>query len=245
MKIPTTIANWIADAEASYVDSLDRWFPDDFDRVAFCADTPAMAERLGERWTTSTASAAKARLEELALSAFRGAYLGALALISAYDASVDPADALDRLTRPLSDAEHDLLDDRLADDVALLESGLALEVSRRGEAGPRASTALALARRLADPLRAILAPGLSVGAKALVSLGAKSGPMSKVLSGVVNVAIAVATLRYAVAVEADDAEGDGALSFDAAQFDAAFRDADGADRAAHEGLADGDDGEDE
>lgn len=226
MKIPTTIANWIADAEASYVDSLDRWFPEDFDRVAFCADTPVMAERLGERWTTSTASAAKARLEELALSAFRGAYLGALALISAYDAVVDPSDALDRLTRPLTDAEHDLLDDRFADDVALVEAGLALDASRSGDASPHAAAALSVARRVADPLRAILAPGLSVGAKALVSLGAKSGSMSKVLSGVVNVAIAVASLRYAVAVEADEADGDGALAFDAGQFDAAFRETD-------------------
>ena len=223
MKIPTTIANWIADAEVSYVDSLDRWFPDDFDRVAFCADTPAMAERLGERWATSTAAAAQARLEELALAAFRGAYLGALALISAYDQQVDPAEALDRLTRPLSDAEHDLLDDRLADDVAVVESGLALDARRRGDANPRAAAALEIARRLADPLRAILAPGLSVGAKALATLGAKSGPMSKVLSGVVNVAIAVAALRYAVAVEADEGESGDALAFDSAQFDAAFR----------------------
>ncbi len=229
MRIPTTIANWIADAEATYVDSLDRWFPEDFDRVAFCADTPAMAERLGERWTTSTASAAKARLEELSLSAFRGAYLGALALISAYDQEADPTDALDRLTRPLSDAEHDLFDDRLADDVAIVESGLALDAARRSDASPRAAAALDLARRIADPLRAILAPGLSLGAKALVSLGAKTGPMSKVLSGVVNVAIAVAALRYAVSVEADEAEGGPLLAFDSAQFDAAFRETGDAD----------------
>ena len=188
-----------------------------------------MAERLGERWTASTAAAAKARLEELALSAFRGAYLGSLALISAYDQEVDPTEALDRLTRPLSDDEHDLLDDRLADDVALVESGLALDAARRSDASPRAATALRVARRVADPLRAILAPGLSVGAKALVSLGAKSGPMSKVLSGVVNVAIAVAALRYAVAVEADGAEDAPALAFDSAQFDAAFRESDDSD----------------
>ena len=173
MRIPTTIANWIADAEGAYVESLDRWFPDDFDRAAFCGDTPLMAERLGERWASSTAAAAKARLEELALSAFRGAYLGALALVAAYDAEADPRDALDRLTRPLSDTEHDLLDERLAEDVAVVESGLALDAARRGDASPRAAAALELARRVADPLRAILAPGLSTGAKALLALGAK------------------------------------------------------------------------
>lgn len=222
MRIPTTIANWIADAEGAYVESLDRWFPDDFDRAAFCGDTPLMAERLGERWASSTAAAAKARLEELALSAFRGAYLGALALVAAYDAEADPRDALDRLTRPLSDTEHDLLDERLAEDVAVVESGLALDAARRGDASPRAAAALEVARRVADPLRAILAPGLSTGAKALLALGAKGSIMSKVLSGVVNVAVSVAALRYAVAVEADDAEGVPPLDFDAAQFDAAF-----------------------
>ena len=223
MKIPTTIANWVADAESAYGESLDAWFPVDFDREAFCADVPAMAERLGETWTSSTASAARARLEELALAAFRGAYVGALALLAAYDDEADPREALDRLTRPLSDAERDVLDDRLADDVALVEAGLALDSPRRGEGSPRAAAALALARLVAEPLRALLAPGLSVGAKAVVSLGARTGPVSKVLTGVVHVALAVASLRHVVAAEADLSEGVDPLRFDPAQFEAAFR----------------------
>lgn len=223
MKIPTTIANWVADAESAYGESLDAWFPIDFDRATFCADVPAMAERLGETWSSSTAAAAKARLEELALAAFRGAYVGTLALLAAYDEQADPREALDRLTRPLSDAERDILDDRLADDVALVEAGLALDSPRRGEGSPRAVVALELSRLVAEPLRALLAPGLSVGAKTLVTLGAKTGPVAKVLTGVVHVAMAVATLRHVVAAEADLSEGVEPLRFDPAQFEAAFR----------------------
>lgn len=245
MKIPTTIANWVADAESTYGETLDAWFPVDFDRVSFCADVPAMAERLGETWASSTSAAAKARLEELALAAFRGAYVGTLALLAAYDEEADPREALDRLTRPLSDAERDVLDDRLADDVALVESGLALDSPRRGEGSERASAALALARLVADPLRALLAPGLSVGAKALVSLGAKSGPVAKVLTGVVHVALAVATLRHVVAGEADLAEGLDPLRFDPAQFEAAFRIAREDAEAAGESDDDDEPGEDE
>lgn len=243
MKIPTTIANWVADAETAYGASLDAWFPADFDHAAFCADVPAMAERLGERWAGPTAAAAKARLEELSVAAFRGAYLGTLALLAAYDVEADPRDALDRLTRPLTDAERDLLDDRLAEEVAIVESGLALDAPRRAGGDSRAGAALTLARRVAEPIRAMLAPGLSVGAKALVSLGASAGPTSKVLSGVVHVAMAVATLRHVVAGEADGAEGEPALEFDPAQFDAAFVAlADGVDEDEDEGRGDGGDG---
>ena len=245
MKIPTTIANWVADAESTYGESLDAWFPVDFDRETFCADVPAMAERLGETWASSTAAAAKARLEELALAAFRGAYVGALALLAAYDEQADPREALDRLTRPLSDAERDILDDRLADDVALVESGLALDTPRRGEGSPRAAAALALSRNVADPLRALLAPGLSVGAKALVSLGARAGPVSKVLTGVVHVAMAVAALRHVVAGEADVSEGIDPLRFDPAQFEAAFRIAHEEAEAVGESDEDDEPGEDD
>lgn len=223
MKIPLTISNWVADAEATYGPTIGEWFPAEFDREKLCADVPEMAERLGETWRTPTASAAKARLEELATAAFRGAYLGTLALLASYDEEEDPRQALDRLTRPLGDLETELFADSFAEDVAAVESGLALDAAKRAEASERAETALGVARRLADPLRAILAPGLVSGTKAVAALGAKAKPLAAVLSGVVNVAIAVATLRYAVGVEADEEGGGGALAFDPAQLESAFR----------------------
>jgi hypothetical protein len=245
VKIPLTISNWIADAEATYGPTMGEWFPAEFDREKLCADVPEMAERLGETWRTPTASAAKARLEELAASAFRGAYLGALALLASYDEEEDPRQALDRLTRPLGDLETELFADSFAEDVAAVESGLALDVPKRVDASERAEHALGIAQRLADPLRAILAPGLASGAKAVAALGAKAKPLAQVLAGVVNVAIAVATLRYAVGVEADEEGGGGALAFDPAQLESAFRIARSADEDDDEDADDEDDEKDE
>jgi hypothetical protein len=204
-RLPKTVRDWIADAEAVHGPSLDEWFPAAFDWRAFCADAPALAERLGGRWAGSTAAAGKARLEELAQAAFRGAYVAALAVLAAYDAEEEPDDALLRLTAPLSDAEEEGLVDALADEVAAVERGLA------GEAGdpadPRVVAALVAARAIREAVRIVLADGLQSSARAVVSLGGSVSAVAKVAAGVVNVGVALAALRYAIAAEVDEAEG--------------------------------------
>src|SRR5262245_2683925 len=98
--LPKPVRAWVADAEAVHGPTIDEWFPAGFDWRAFCADAPDLAERLGGTWSGGTAAAGKARLEELAVAAFRGAYVASLALLAAYDAEVEPDDALARLTAP-------------------------------------------------------------------------------------------------------------------------------------------------
>jgi hypothetical protein len=79
-----------------------------------------------------------------------------------------------------------------------------------------------LARAVREPVREALSPGIAKGARALASLGAGGDASAKVLSGVVNVAVAVAAFRYLAAAEADGTRGREPLSFDADLLDSAL-----------------------
>ena len=64
-----------------------------------------------------------------------------------------------------------------------------------------------------------LAPGLRSAARALTALGSGSLATARVLSGVANVAIAVAGFRYEAAADADEAMGMDPLALDPAVLD--------------------------
>jgi hypothetical protein len=105
----------------------------------------------------------------------------------------------------LSEAEEDGLADALADELGSVERGLAGDAAHPTD--PRAAAALRAARTIREPVRAVLAEGLQSAARAVVSLGGSAPALAKVTAGVVNVAIALAALRHAIAAETDDAEG--------------------------------------
>jgi hypothetical protein len=214
MKLPTALRNWIADAEASHGQSFEDWAPEGFDWRAFCADAPAFAERLGERWPAATAPAAKARLEELALAAYRGAYVATLCVFAAYDAEADPDDALARLATPVGGDEATGFAEAVAEDLDTVEAALGAESADGEDAGdfpagasPAALRVIALARSAREVVRETLAGGLRSAARALANLGAGSEATARVLTGVVNVAGSVAAFRYVAAVEAVEAGG--------------------------------------
>ena len=74
--------------------------------------------------------------------------------------------------------------------------------------GPNAPTSRRPSPRPSrEGVRAVLTDGLAGGADALVSLGASTAPLSKVLAGLVSVAVSLACLRWALAIEADAAAG--------------------------------------
>jgi hypothetical protein len=56
-------------------------------------------------------------------------------------------------------------------------------------------------------VRIVLADGLRSSARTVVSLGGSVAAISKVAAGVVNVGVALAALRHAIAAEVDEAEG--------------------------------------
>ena len=238
MTVPKSVRSWVADAEAAYGDGIDVWFPQDFGWREFCADAPDLATNFGERWAASTAAAGKARLEELSQSAFRGGYVGALALLAAFDLEASPDEALERLVAPLHSAEQDALSDSLADDLANVERMLNDEAPD-GVPAPRCIAAVSAARAVRPAMREILAEGLSAGAKALTALGASSAAMSKVLSGIVNVAVGMAGLRYALAAEVDEDDGRTPLQIDRETLRTAVGDPEG------EGDDDDDDEDDD
>ncbi len=213
--VPAAVRHWIEDAEAAYGPSFEAWFPPAFDWRALCEDAPRFAEELGEAWKPETEPAAKARLEDLAAAAFRGGYVAAVALLAAYDASRDPDQALDRLTQPLSDEETEAFEAGVAEDLASAEELIAGETP----AALPTNAARAAAEMLKPALPAIrdvLAGGLRSAARVLASLGAGGTPSARVLTGVVNVAVALAGLRYLAAAAADGAGGREPLRFDPA-----------------------------
>ena len=206
--MPTALRNWIADAEGSHGQSFEDWAPEGFDWRAFCADAPAFAERLGEQWPTATGRAARARLEELAVAAYRGAYVATLCVFSAYDAESDPDDALARLATQVGGAEAPAFADAVAADLDTVEAALgAGDDDPAGDASPAARRVIALALSAREVVREMLALGLKSAARALAKLGAGAEPVERVLSGVVHVAIAIASFRYVAAAEAAVAAG--------------------------------------
>ena len=216
MKLPIALANWIADAEATHGPSFEDWAPEGFDWRAFCADAPAFAERLGERWPAATAAAAKVRFEELATAAYRGAYVATLGVFAAYDAQTDPDEALARLATTPSGDEAAAFADAVEGDLDAVEAALGADPAGddgpssdgpAGEASPTARRVIALARPAREVVRETLAPGLRSAARALASLGAGAEPTARVLAGVVNVAVSVAAFRYVAAAEAAEAAG--------------------------------------
>ncbi|MCC7139111.1 MAG: hypothetical protein IT460_11880 [Planctomycetes bacterium] len=213
MDVSKPVRAWVADTEATFGPTFDAWFPPDFGWREFCGDVPAMAARLGEPWKASTAAAAKARLEELALAAFRGAHVAALALLAGYDEQEEPDDAVERLFAPPTAEEQDATADGIDRDLEAVESALALERAEV-EPGPRALHAIRVARAVREPVRVLLAEGLAKGADAVVRLGAAPAPLAKVLSGVVSVAVALAGLRHAIVAETAAARGLAPLAFD-------------------------------
>lgn len=212
--VPKTVKAWVADAEATYGPTFETWFLAEFDWKALCADVPAMAERVGQAWTSATAAAAKARLEETAQQAFRGGYVAALALMAAFDAELSPDDALTRLCAPPAGDEQDALAETLDADLAAVERLLAGPASTFEEPSARVVVAARASRAVRGTVRALLTEGLARAAEVLVGLGARQEPLAKVLSGVVTVAVALAGLRYAVAVEVDEATGGDPLRLD-------------------------------
>ena len=218
-RIPTSLRHWMSEAEAAYGPSMDEWFPADFDWKALCADAPALAERLGQTWKPATAAAAKARLEELGQAAFRGAYVGALSILAACDVDADPKDALERLVAPLSDEEAETMGDDLARDLEVVEARLAGE-EPSDPGTERADVASTVAAPVREGVRAVLTDGLAGGASALVSLGASTAALSKVLAGLVSVAVSLACLRWALAIEADALGGVPTLAIDPGQLQA-------------------------
>lgn len=214
MDVPKTVRAWVADAEATYGPTFDTWFPPEFDWRALCRDVPELAARLGETWRSPTAAAAKARLEETAEAAFRGAVIAGLALLAAYDREVGPDDALARLTRPPAGDEQDALAEHLDADVAAVERCLAGPSDEVEEPSARVIVAARAARAVRGAVRALLTEGLAKAADGVVNLGASPRPLAQVLAGVVSVALALAGLRYAVAVEVDEATGGAPLALD-------------------------------
>lgn len=204
MNVPKTVRAWVADAEATYAESIDRWFPAEFDWKALCADAPAFAERLGGTWKGGTEAAARARLEELAVAAFRGAYVTAIALFAGYDSEGNPDEALERLMTAPDDDEALRLAALLAQ---LDEMELVLHAERPRDPKSGARPAIDAALAVLEPVRAMLAEGLEPAGRAVVGLGASPGPVRKALSGIVTIAVAVAGLRYQVAAEIDEAAG--------------------------------------
>ncbi len=215
MGVPKTVKAWVADAEATYGPTFESWFLAEFDARALCADVPAMAAALGQGWAFPTASAAKARLEETAGEAFRGGYVATLALLAAFDAEHSPDDALVRLCAPPTDDERDALAGGLDEDLAAIERLLAGPADTVEEPSARVVVAARASRAVRGTVRALLTEGLARAAEVLVGLGARQEPLAKVLSGVVTVAVSLAGLRYAVAVEVDEAAGGEPLRLDA------------------------------
>lgn len=215
MTVPKTVKAWVADAEATYGPTFEAWFVPAFDWKALCADVPAMAAAVGQAWSFATAAAAKARLEETAQEAFRGGYVAALALLAAFDADQSPDDALVRLCAPPTDDEQDALAGSLDVDLAAVERVLAGPSADVEEPSARVVVAARAARAVRGTVRALLTEGLARAADTLVGLGARQEPLAKVLSGVVTVAVSLAGLRYAVAVEVDEAAGGEPLRLDA------------------------------
>lgn len=215
MAVPKTVKAWVADAEATYGPTFEAWFPAVFDWKALCADVPTMVAAVGQSWAFSTAAAAKARLEETAQEAFRGGYGAALALLAAFDAHLSPDDALVRLCAPPTDDEDDAFATGLDEDLAAVERLLAGPSAYVEEPSARVVVAARAARAVRGTVRALLTEGLARAADVLVGLGARQEPLAKVLSGVVTVAVSMAGLRYAVAVEVDEAAGGDPLALDA------------------------------
>jgi len=223
--LPTGVRHWITEAEAAHGPTFESWFPSGFDWRRLCADAPAFADRLGETWPTATRAAAEARLEDLAVAAFRGGWLAGLALLSAYDAERDPADALARLVEPLSAAEEDDFEERVERDLEVVEEVVGGEAPSRAPS-PSAAEASALARSLRPAATEVLREGLRSAARALASLGAGGDASARVLGGVVNVALALAAFRYQAAVAADEASGVPPLRHDPALLRGALGPAD-------------------
>jgi len=205
--VPKTVKAWVADAEATYGPTFETWFLAEFDWKALCADVPAMAAAVGQGWSFPTASAARARLEETAQEAFRGGYVAAIALLAAFDTDLSPDDALVRLSAPPEGDEQDALAGALGDDLAAIERLLAGPAPTVAEPSARVVVAARAARAVRGTVRALLTEGLARAADVLVGLGARQEPLARVLSGVVTVAVSLAGLRYAVAVEVDEAAG--------------------------------------
>ncbi len=240
--VSKAVRAWVADAEALATPGFDLWFPDAFDWRAFCADVPRMVERLGARFTGPAAAAGRARLEDLAGSAFRGAYLATLAILSGYDRAADPEDAFERLTSPLPAAEAEAFETSVEEDLDRAEAAMASqgeEARGAGEGGagngavpsPGAGRAAGkdpvdevarIASLVGPTVRALLSEGLEGAARSLASLGVAMDAAAKVLAGVVNVGIAVAALRYAAAADADREEGKEPLAYDAVSMRAAL-----------------------
>jgi hypothetical protein len=206
MIVPTAVRHWVTQAEAAHGAGFERAFPSGFDWRRFVADAPAFAERLGETFPAATGAAAKARLEDLAAAAFRGGWIGGLALLAAYDAERDPEDALARLVEPMTESEEDDFAERVERDLASIDEILGGEEPREA-AGEEAVEAARLARSLRPTIRELLREGLRSGARAVASLGAGGDASARVLGGVVNVALALAALRYQAAVAADESAG--------------------------------------
>lgn len=224
MSVPKAVRGWVADAEDLVGPTFDVWFPEAFDWRAFCSDVPRMVERLGARWTGPNAPAARARLEDVAGAAFRGSYVATLALLSGYDRGADPEDAFDALTRPLSDAEAEGFERAVEEDLGGAEE--AMSAGEGGAGGGDVSEGAREAARTAaivgPTVRALLAEGMEGAARSLASLSVPMEPAAKVLAGVVNVGIAVAALRYAVASTVAKEEGRAPLAYDPVAMRAAL-----------------------
>ena len=220
MKLPIALANWIADTEATYGPSFVDWAPEGFDWRAFCADAPAFAERLGASFPASTAAAARARLEELAIAAYRGAYVATLCVFAAYDAQSDPDDAFARLATQTAGEEAAAFTDAVADDLDAVEAVLGADPAGDDDAEPAADLSptarrvTSLARSAREVVRVTLGPGLGSATQALARLGGGLQVTSRVLSGVVNVAGSVAAFRYVAASEAAAAAGGDPPAYD-------------------------------
>jgi hypothetical protein len=138
-----------------------------------------------------------------------------LSILAACDVDADPKDALERLVAPLSDEEAETMGDDLARDLEVVEARLA--------GGPSVLTRrrrLDRAAPVREGVRAVLTDGLAGGASALVSLGASTAALSKVLAGLVSVAVSLACLRWALAIEADALGGVPTLAIDPGQLQA-------------------------
>jgi hypothetical protein len=210
--VPKAVRAWVADVESTHEESFDSWFPPEFDWRALCADLPAIVDRLGGAWAKGTAAAAKARLEEHGGSAFRGAYVAALALLAGYDVEADPHAALERLVAPLEDDDER---ERFVEGLGALDDlERALQTGGGRAAGTEHGTALEAASAVLEPVRALLVDGLVPAARSVAVLGGPAEAVRTALSGVVVVAVAVAALRHRAAGESDARRGDAPLRLD-------------------------------
>ena len=133
---------------------------------------------------------------------------------AAFDTDLSPDDALNRLCAPPEGDEQDALAETLDRDLAAVERLLAGPASTFEEPSARVVVAARASRAVRGTVRALLTEGLARAADVLVGLGARQEPLAKVLSGIVTVAVSLAGLRYAVAVEVDEAMGGDPLRLD-------------------------------